>query len=161
MTETPLPTAKHVRELLCGLVGREVDVRTGAPMVDPSSEGGAMVGLYVDGLLRLKAMCLLDVAAAAHLGAALGLVPARLAQDCAVSQVLEAPLDENAAEVLNVLASLLNVEGAPHLRLDAVYQPREALPADAAPWVRAYVRRTDLVVEVPGYGSGGFSLLVL
>ena len=159
--QTPLPTAKDVRDLLTGLVGREVEVRTGAPMVDPAFDGGAMVGLYVDRLLHLKAMCLLDVAAAAHLGAALGLVPARTARDCAVSQVLEAPLDENAAEVLNVLASLLNAEGAPHVRLDTVYHPREALPSDAAPWVRAYVRRTDLVVDVAGYGTGGFSLLVL
>ncbi len=159
--ETPLPSAKDVRDLLEGLLGREVAVRTGAPMVDPGAGGGALVGLYVDRLMSLKAICLMDVPLAAYVGASIGLVPARVAEESAVAEMLEGPLEENAREVLNVLASLMNAEGAPHVRLDAAYSPREDLPHDAAPWVRAYVRRTDLVVDVAGYGSGGFSLLVL
>lgn len=159
--ETPLPSAKDVRELLEGLLGREVQVRTGGAMVDPTTEGGALVGLYVDRLLGLRAICLLDVPLAAYVGAAIGLVPARTAQECAAAEVLEGPLEENAGEVLNVVASLMNAEGAPHVRLDTLHAPREPLPHDAAPWVKAFVRRTDLDVEVVGYGSGRFSLLVI
>lgn len=159
--ETPLPSAKDVRDLMEGLLGREVQVRTGGTMVDPTVGGGALVGVYVDRLLALKAICLFDVPLAAYVGAAIGLVPARMAQECAAAEALESPLDENAGEVLNVLASLMNAEHAPHVRLDATYAPRETLPHDVAPWVKAYVRRTDLDVDVSGYGTGRFSLLVL
>ncbi len=158
--ETPLPSAKDVRELLEGLLGRDVDVLTGAPMVDPAAGGGALVGVYVDRLLGLRALCLFDVPLAAHAGAAIGLVPAPVARESAESEVLDPVLEENARELLNVAASLLNGEDLPHVRLDAVYAPREPLPADVAQWVKAYVRRTDLEVTVAGYGTGGLSLLV-
>lgn len=159
--EVPLPTAKDVRELLEGLLGREVGIRTGGDMVDPTEGGGALVGLYVDRFLALRGMCLLDVPLAAYVGAAIGLVPARTAEESAVAEMLEPPLAENAGEVLNVLASLMNAEGTPHVRLDRLYEPREALPHDAAPWVKAYVRRCDLFVDVQGYGQGRLSLLVI
>jgi len=156
---TPLPNAKQVRELVEGLVGREIDVETGGTMIDPAN--GALVGVYVDRNLRLVAMCLLDVPLAAHLGAALGLVPAHVSAQAAELGELTTSLAENAGEILNVTASLLNDENAPHARLDRLYQPGEPLPNDLAPWVLAYVRRTDLTMHVPGYGSGSFSLLVV
>ena len=37
LTETPLPNAKDVRDLLEGLLGRDVDVTTGGAMVDPGA----------------------------------------------------------------------------------------------------------------------------
>ncbi|AEI11015.1 MULTISPECIES: hypothetical protein [Cellulomonas] len=157
--ETPLPNAKEVRELVEGLIGREVGVETGGVMVDPAQ--GALVGIYVDRNLRLAALVLMDVPLAAYVGAALGLVPLRTAAEAAELGALPTSLSENAGEVLNVTASLFNHEGAPHLRLDRVYQPGEALPGDVAPWVLSYVRRTDLTMEVSGYGTGAFSLLVL
>lgn len=156
---TPLPTAKDVRELVEGLVGRDVAVETGGAMVDPAA--GALVGVYVDRAMRLVALVLLDVPLAAHVGAALGLVPARTAAEAAELGELPATLAENAGEVLNVTASLFNAEGAPHVRLDRVYAPGEPLAADLAPWVLAYVRRTDLTMQVAGYGGGSFSLLVV
>jgi hypothetical protein len=157
--ETPLPNAKEVRELVEGLVGRDVNVTTGGAMVDPA--GGALTGVYVDRRLALVALVLLDVPLAAHIGAALGLVPARTATEAAELGALTPALSENAGEVLNVMASLFNAEGAPHVRLDRIYEPGDPLPADVATWVPAYVRRTDLDMEVAGYGAGGFSLLVV
>jgi len=159
--QTPLPTAKDVRELVEGLVGRDVQVTTGGAMLDPAAGDGALVGAYVDDRMALTAIVLLDLALAAHVGAALGLVPARSAADAVAEGVLPSALTENAGEVLNVMASLFNAEGAPHVRLDALYEPRQPLPADVATWVPAYVRRTDLDMEVVGYGAGRFSLLVL
>jgi len=159
--QTPLPSAKDVRDLLEGLLGREVQVRTGGAMVDPATDSGALVGVYVDRLLRLRALCVMDVPAAARVGAAIGLVPSRVADASALGDFLDPGLEENAREVLNVVASLLNSADAPHVRLDAVYAPREALPVDVAPWVRAYVPRNDLEIDVAGYGPGGISLLVV
>jgi hypothetical protein len=159
--QTPLPSAKDVRELIEGLVGRDIGVTTGGAMLDPAAGDGTLVGSYVDDRLALTAIVLLDLALAAHVGAALGLVPVRVATTAVEEGVLPPALSENAGEVLNVMASLFNAEGAPHVRLDGLYEPRHPLPADLATWVPAYVRRTDLDVEVAGYGTGRFSLLVL
>ncbi|MDM7830576.1 hypothetical protein [Cellulomonas edaphi] len=156
---TPLPSAKEVRELIEGLIGRDVNVATGGAMVDPAA--GGLTGVYVDRRLALVALVILDVPLAASIGAALGLVPVHVAAEAAELGQLPQALSENAGEVLNVMASLFNLEGAPHVRLDRIYQPGEPLPADVATWVLAYVRRTDLDMEVAGYGSGGFSLLVI
>ena len=158
---TPLPPAFAVRELIAGLVGRPIDVITGGAMIDPAAEDGALVGVYVDDRLALTALVLLDLPLAAHLGAALGLVPVRVARLAVDEGMLPPALAENAAELLNVIASLFNAEGVPHVKLDRVYEPRSALPADVAQWVLAYVRRTDLDMAVSGYGVGKFSLLVL
>jgi hypothetical protein len=156
---TPLPNAKEVRDLVEGLLGRDVEVQTGGAMVDPAA--GALVGTYVDRAMALQAVVLLDLPLAAHVGAAIGLVPAHTSAEAAADGVLPPALAENAAEVLNVIASLFNADGAPHLKLDTVHAPGTPLPADVASWALAYVRRTDLDVEVSGYGGGSFSLLVL
>lgn len=159
--QTPLPSALEARELWAGLIGRDLQVATGGPMVDPVLNGGALVGVYVDRLLKLSAIVSFDLPLAAHLGAAIALVPARTAQTAAEEEQLPSALAENAAEILNVTAALFNVGDAPHLKLDKWYAPREPLPADVAQWVMAYVRRLDLEVEVSGYGKGTASVLVI
>lgn len=159
--QTPLPAALEVRELWEGLIGRDITVTTGGPMVDPVLNGGAQVGVFVDRLLALKALVLFDLPLAAHLGASIALVPARTSHTAVEEEQLPAALAENAAEILNVTAALFNVGEAPHLKLDGVYAPREPLPGDVAQWVLAYVRRLDLEVEVAGYGRGHASVLVI
>jgi hypothetical protein len=118
--------------------------------------------VYVDRLYAVRAIVLLDAPLAAHVGAALGLVPVRIAAEAAELRALPPALLENAGEALNVTSSLFNAEGAPHVRLDTFYDvPTEPLPADVARWVHAYVRRLDLTVEVAGYGEGACSVLAL
>jgi hypothetical protein len=159
--QTPLPSALEVRELWESLVGRDIDVTTGGPMVDPVLGGGAMVGVFVDRMMKLSALVLLDLPLAARMGAAIALVPQGAAETAVEEETLPAALSENAGEILNVTASLFNVGDAPHLKLDAVYAPREPLPADVAQGVLAYVRRLDLEVAVAGYGKGCASVLVI
>ena len=72
-TTTSLPRAMTVRDLL----GRHVDVATGASMVNPSRRGSALVGIFVNRFLKLSALMLLDIQLAARAGAALALVPSR------------------------------------------------------------------------------------
>jgi hypothetical protein len=161
MSATPLPAALQVRELWESLLGRDVEVATGGSMVDPVGEGGALVGVYVDRLMRLSALVVLDLPLAARLGAAIALVPAGGADAAIEDGRLSAALSENAGEILNVTAALFNVGDAPHLKLDAVYEPHGRLPGDVAQWVLAYVPRLDLDVTVAGYGAGRVSLLVI
>lgn len=157
---THLPAAKDVRDLLADLLGRDVQVTTGGPMVDPDVDFGAMVGVYVDRNVRLAALVLLDIDLASRTGAAIALLPTRAAESAISNGLLPDNIRDNAAEILNIMASLFNVEGAQHVRLDAVYAPGDPIPADVAQWILTFVRRCDLGVDVAGYGPGQFSLLI-
>lgn len=156
---TPLPNAKDVRDLLEGLLGRDVDVTTGGAMVDPGSAGGALVGVYVDAHLTIRAIVVADLALAARAGAAIALVPAGGAEVAIEEERLSVALAENAREILNVTASLFNGDGAPHVRLDGCWAPGDGIPPDVARWVLSHVPRLDLTVDVRGYGAGRLSVL--
>ncbi|SDC86022.1 hypothetical protein SAMN05216410_2410 [Sanguibacter gelidistatuariae] len=161
MTKTPLPSAKQTRELLEGLFGREMAVLTGGPMVDPAGPGGAVVAEYISDQMQLAALVVMDVPMAARAGAAIALMPSSASEAAVDDGELTDVLLENAGEILNVVASLFNAEGAPHVRLNAVHAPNEALPGDVAPWVMSYVARLDLECDIAGYGPGALSVLVL
>ncbi|WP_435299675.1 hypothetical protein [Timonella sp. A28] len=158
---SPLPKAQAVREMLEGLLGREIELKTGGPMVDPEGPGGAVVAEYVSDFLQLHALIVLDVPASAHLGASLALMPARVSQDDARAGELSDVLLEATHEVANVCAALFNLDGAPHLRLGTLHAPQQPLPTDISQWVMAYVARLDIEVNVSGYGSGNMSILIV
>jgi hypothetical protein len=160
-TGTPLPTAKDVRDLLEGLLGRDVEVTTGGAMVNPGAAGGALVGVYVDARLGLRALVVADLPLAARAGAAIALMPPGGAEVAIEEEQLSPALLENAYEILNITASLFNVDGAPHVRLDRCHAPGEALPGDVAGHVLAYVPRLDLDVVIKGYGAGRLSVLAV
>jgi len=161
VSATPLPSALDVRELLEGLLGREVAVATGGPMVDPGSTDGALVAEFVSDQMQLAAIVVMDVPLAARSGASIALMPSLASENAVGAGELTDVLLENAGEILNVMASLFNAEGAPHLRLSAVHPPKAALPNDVAGWVLAYVPRLDLECDVSGYGPGNLSVLVI
>lgn len=158
---TPLPGAMDVRDVLGGLIARDVQVTTGGSMVDPAAEFGALVGVYVDRHGVLGALVLMDLELAARSGAAIALLPTPTSERAIGAGLLPDTLIENASEILNVLASLFNNEEAPHLKLGDVYAPGDPVPNDVARWLTAFVRRSDLDVDIKGYGSGRFSLIVL
>ena len=117
---TPLPVAQGVRELVEGLLGRPVEARPATKGVDLTASRENLAGAYVTDRGDLAAAILVDLAAAARLGACLGLVPAKAADQAVRDGLLPVQLGENVAEVLNVAASLFNAEHAPHLRLSGV-----------------------------------------
>ena len=65
---------------------------------------------------------------------------ARTAAGAVEEGVLPPTLSENAGEILNVMASLFNAEGAPHVRLDALYEPRtwQISPTLADRWINLW-----------------------
>ena len=158
---SPLPGAKEVRDLLEGMLGREVDVRTGGAMVDPNAGDGAQVGAFVDKRGILRALVVADLPLAARAGAAIALMPAGGAEVAIEEGQLSPALFENSYEILNVMASLFNIGDAPHVKLDGCWAPRESVPVNVAQWVLAHVRRLDLDVDVKGYGPGRLSVLAL
>jgi hypothetical protein len=154
-----LPAAKDVKEMLSGLVGKEVSVAPGAP-VTPTPDEPVSVAVYVDPHMVINALCVLDLAASAYTGGALALLPPGGCQDAVEEDgELTALQAEALHEVVNVLSALFNTPGAPHSKLHKLYPAGEDLPGDVAGMLAAF-NRVDLAIEVPGYGKGGLSLVV-
>jgi hypothetical protein len=154
-----VPAAKDVKDMLTGLVGKPVAVSPGAP-VTPTPGSPVAVAVYVDPGMAINALCVMDLGAAAYTGGALALLPPGGCQDAVEEDKQLTSLQVEALhEVVNVLSALLNTPGAPHSKLYKLYAPGEDLPGDVAGML-ANFNRTDLALEVPGYGKGGLSFVL-
>jgi hypothetical protein len=154
-----LPAAKDVKDMLTGLVGKQVAVSPGAP-VTPTPDAPVAVAVYVDPGMAVNALCVMDLAAAAYTGGALALLPPGGCQDAVEEDgELTGMQAEALHEVVNVLSALFNVPGAPHSKLDTLYVPGQDLPGDIAGMLAAF-NREDLAIEIPGYGKGGISFVI-
>jgi len=160
--ETRLPAAKAVRDLLIATVGREVAFAVDGEELTPDAPGGVIVAQYVTDLGRDAALIAVDTGLAAHLGAALALVPPAVSAEAARDGYLSDDLLDNLYEVLNIAGSLFNVGDAPHVRLiEALYDTSSApLPAAIDRWLRGFVPRVDAACEIHGYGAGRLSVLL-
>jgi len=154
-----LPAAKDVRDMLAGLVGKQVTVTPGAP-VTPAADRPVAVAVYVDPQMAVNALCLMDLGAAAYTGGALALLPPGGCQDAVEEDgELTSMLVEALHEVVNVLSALFNTPGAPHSKLYKLYAPGDDLPGDIAGMLAAF-NRIDLAVDIQGYGKGAVSLVI-
>lgn len=155
-----LPTPKEIRDLLTDLLGREVTLSPGAPLA-PTPANPCTVGVYVDDSLRVTALVAVDLPLSARVGAAIGLVPATGAEEALEARVLNETLQENLYEVLNIGASLFNVEDATHVRLYDAHHIGVPLPGDLLARALTLGRREDLSVEVAGYGAGRLAFVLV
>jgi hypothetical protein len=158
MTTVVLPHPKDVREMFTGLLGRDVEVAPGTPVV-PTDTVRAAVGVYVEDNLSLAAAAAADLPLAAYAGAALGLIPKGAAEDAVEENCLPASIWDNFAELLNIGASLLNSDHGPHVRLYGLHGPDQLPGPDVAALLRGLGHRLDLVVKISGYGAGALSIV--
>ena len=154
-----LPSAKEVRDLLTGLLGRNVSLSSGPPLA-PGPRTPCTIGVYVDDALRVTALVVVDLPLSARAGAAIGLVPLPGVQAAIDDGTLGTMLQENLHEVLNIAASLFNAEGATHLRLYDVHHAGGPVPPDVLGKALTLGRREDLAVDVAGYGPGRLSVVL-
>jgi len=152
-----LPGTQAVRNLFEDLLGREVTVSPGSPL-SADEIATATVAIFTDTSQNIYGVLGMDLTLSANAGAALGLLPAGAAEDSVDEKKLNPNLAENVFELCNVLTSLLNKEGGPHVKLYQVVYPGDPLPADARAHLMALGRRVDLTVEVNRYGKGKLSL---
>ena len=152
-----LPGTVAVRNLFEDLLGRDCTVSPGDPLT-ADDLNTATVAIYTDSSQQIYGVLGLQLSLAANVGAALGLLPAGAAEDSIDEKQLFPNLAENVFELCNVLTSLLNREGGPHIKMYQVVYPGDPLPADARAHLMALGRRVDLLVEVNRYGKGKFSL---
>jgi hypothetical protein len=154
-----LPAPKEIRDLLTELLDREVQVSPNAPLA-PTPNNPCTVGVYVDDRLQVTAVIAFDLPLSARAGACIGLVPPAGADAALDEGTLNDVLRDNVYEVLNIAASLFNVEGATHVRLYAVHHAGTPCPGDVLARALTLGRREDLAVDVAGYGSGRVSFVL-
>ena len=152
-----LPVPKAVKDLFDDLLGRPVTVNPAEPL-RAADVPKTLVALYTDERQHLLAVIGMDFALTAFAGAAIGLIPPGGAEACIEDNEISKMIGENAIEVCNVLASLLNSQGAAHLKLYQTHLPGTAPPNDAVGYLLALGRRLDLAIDVAGYGSGKLSI---
>lgn len=155
---TPVPSPYDVRDILSGLFGRAVEVRHTDPYAPRGGEQ-TTYAVYVDDLLRTRAVAVADLQFSAYAGAAIALVPPKAADAAISAGGMDEHLAENLHEVLNVCAAALNGASMPHVRLHAVYAAGARPPSDLVTFASVPGRRLDLVVEVARYGAGRFSVV--
>ncbi|HVT78114.1 MAG TPA: hypothetical protein VHD87_13850 [Acidimicrobiales bacterium] len=154
-----LPPVKDVRDLLESLLGRDVDVKDGPVWIPPAGEK-ILVAEFVDDDGALATLGIVDSAAGAYIGAAMGLLPPGGAQDMAKDGDLSPVVRENLYETMNIACSLFNLPGQPHVKIAALYDVGTALPPTVDAAVKRPTGRMDLAIKVSGYGEGRFSLVV-
>jgi hypothetical protein len=152
-----LPASLAVRTLFEDLLGRVCTVGPAKPL-SANDLPTATVAIYTDNAQQIYGVLAMELSLAANVGAALGLLPPGAAEDSIDERTLFPNLAENVSELCNVLTSLLNRDGVPHVRLHQVVYPGMALPADARAHLLALGRRLDLTIEVSRYGKGRLSL---
>ena len=159
MTTVLLPAAKDVRDMLSGLVGKEISVSPGAP-VTPEPNRPVTVAVYTAPDMSVNALCVMDLGASAYTAAALALLPPGGAQDAVEEDKELSPLLLEALhEVVNVLSALFNTPGAPHSKLNKLVPDGDDVPGDIAGMLAGF-NRLDLAIEVPGYGKGAISFVL-
>jgi hypothetical protein len=153
-----LPTTKAIKDILDGLLGREVGLRPGSPLGSADVPAGVLAR-YLDDAERLRAVAAWDLPAGASIGAAVGLFPKGAVAAALEDGNLSGNLLENLSEVSNVLAQAFNVPGAPHVRLAAntVDAVAEA-PEDALALLDSQDARLDFELSVEDYGGGRLAI---
>ena len=158
---TPVPTPLDARELLSGLLGREVTVQQVTSAFVGDVGAGTTYAVYQDDQARTRAVAVLDLRMSAYAGAAIGLMPVGAAEIAIEEGDLPPVMQENLYEVLNVLAALLNAPDCPHVKLTSVTHVGGSPEAEVAAHATAVGRRLDLEVTVPQFGTGRLSIVGL
>ncbi len=150
----PLPTTKRFRDLLESQLDRQVTMHPGDPL--PGAGPHLCVAVYVDHRLATQAVAVLDLGAAAYIGAAQALLPAGVATSAVRTGRLPAMVEERLRGVLRGWAPLFSGDD---VRLYDVALPGERPPNDVVALAAAPGRRLDLAVTVRAYGKGRLSLV--
>lgn len=155
-----LPPSMVVRDLLLDMLGRDVKVAPSDPWAPTLSDPGA-VAVYMDDGNRIRALISCNLELSVALGASIALIPAKVAASSIEEGRMTEDVEENLHEVMNILAAMFNTPSGPHVKLCTLYVPGGPPPlADVSAHLRAFGRRSDLKLDVAGYGGGRLSLVL-
>lgn len=159
-TTTPLPTVESLRRLLSGILGSPITVKKRTP-VNPKLAKPTVSAVYHDDGGQVSAVCACDLELGASLGAAMTMIPARVAEEMVARKKVDEMVYDNLREIMNVMASSFNAQTNVHVRLvDVRRTPGEKLDEASAALVAQAAGKADFEVDVPRYGTGHVSLYV-
>ena len=157
MPDIHIPKIDRLGEQLTSLLGRETTA-TEAP--GPNSfDDSCHTARYFTRDDKLAALCQVDLAVAAFLGAALAMVPAGGAEEAVKDGDLGANLTDAYSEVANIMAGLLCSDGYPHVRWVSIAKSLGALDDDDKAIMAKPHKRIDVEVDIEGYGAGKMTIL--
>ena len=148
-----------VRDLLRDLVGSQVVVTEEREQV-LSEERTAYMAVYRRDDGSPVAATIVDLLGAAALGGAIGMMSAAdVAEELGDATALEGDLYDFFAEVVNVLAKLLNSPTTKHVRLDGIFPVPGEVPGPVAEVVLEPRARVDYTIQVEGHERGVLTLV--
>jgi hypothetical protein len=151
-----MPTAFQVSDCVRRLTRRETTVTV---LAKPAAAQLPYAGTFHSGDREVIAMCAADLAFAAFAGATLSLIPAESAQERIRTGALDEMMQENFAEVFNVLSRIFVVPETTRMALlEPIFPPR-AVPVMPDPGATVTsMLRADYEINISGYGVGCFAL---
>ncbi len=155
-----LPKAAEVSKTLVMLFGGNVPATPGKP-VDTKPSAGNIIASYIDDEGKVVAAFACDLPFAANAGSALSMMPASAAKDAIKTKKLESAMIDNLYEVANILSTLLMNDKTPHLRIASLYPEVGKVPPEVREMLSAAKGHVDFTVNIPRYGNGCMSLLVI
>ncbi len=157
MRIVPLPKPPELEQLLGGLLMRAVKVG--------ATEGEAPAAPVALALYRTEApvievAVLCDVPLAASLAAALSVVPAGAVKDCVAAGGLDPSLQDNFAEVMNVVSRYVSGSGRRFVLARVVCPPASA-PEEILSLANGSDEKRELSAEIAGYAGGRIAFCTL
>lgn len=153
MPTQALPEANDIRDLLNGLLGRDIGVVSSPPDA-LSFDKKVVVAVYLRDDDKIGGIVVADLSLAIYSGAALSMLPKGVADESVAEGAIEDALYDNFYECLNIGAQWFAAKGSPRVKLTQVYPPSERPPNDVAQLMSAPAERQDWEVTVGGYGKG-------
>jgi hypothetical protein len=150
-----MPTAQQLGDVLSDLLGKLVTIELQASELDTDDPTGFVCGVLLDEAGHVGGACIADMGAAAHAGAALAMIPKDVADGAAASGELNANLKDNFAEVVNILAGIVNTPIHDHLRMNGLEM---GVPDSVKDLLIKAHGRTTFLLDVADYGSGRIAL---
>lgn len=148
-----IPTDEQIAEMLTALLGREVSCHW-SPGTHQLPDAGR-VAVYRDDAEIPVAVAVADVAFICRTGGALVMVPTKGVQENVEQGEIPDQLGDNFGEVVNIMASLLNSDDTPHVRLTTIHGRDERSDDPRAESILAEPsRRRVFDVSVEDYGRG-------
>ena len=153
-----IPTVQGVSNFLGGLIGRATPAKK-LKVEWAREKGWLSFSEFRFASGELGAVFVADLPFCCWSGAALALLPAGLAQDSIKAGSLDKSLQDNFAEVANVLTAAFREFGERVILGPVHYGKVATIAPELAPLLSA-PRRLDLEVTVTGYGAGRCGLLL-
>jgi hypothetical protein len=153
-----IPNDETVGGMLTDLLGREVKC-VWTPGTHELPRAG-QVAVYSDDDDVAVAVAIADHGFICRTGGALVMVPAGGVNEAADTGEIPESLQENFAEVVNIMASLMNSDETPHVRLTAVMDRDEVASSPAALAImEAPTKRRVFDINIDAYGRGRIVML--